>query len=127
MNPDLTSVSSREKQFVSSYIHDRLHPNKVTLLTFNATQKDVKMTQKITDLLQAKAIDYQIIDLAFIDKDERRNICVAIQLDTGYHQLPCIYFGDRHIGGIDDLKAYLSCDNSLKRIIEDSGVITTES
>ena len=69
-------------------------PGKVTLLTDNGTTKDVEITQKITDLLKEKAMEHQIIDLAFADKEERRNICIAIQLDTGYSQLPSIYFGD---------------------------------
>lgn len=44
-------------------------------------------------------------------------------MHTGYAQYPNIYFGEEHIGGIDDLKAYLSDPSVAERIIGENGIV----
>ena len=62
-----------------------------------------------------------------VPREERSAIILAVQMDTGYYQLPSIYFGEEHIGGIDDFRAYLSCDSTLQRMLDKTGVLSSES
>ena len=119
--------SPRATRFVQKHILSKLVPGKVTLLTSHANNKESDETLKITALLEAQGLDYQIIDLSKVDSELKHHVCLAIQMDTGYYQLPSIYFGHEHIGGLDDFKAYISCDNTLKAIIGTSGVLYTDS
>ena len=47
----------------------------------------------------------------------------ALLMHTGYSNFPNIYFGEEHVGGIDDLKAYLSDPSVANRIIGENGIV----
>ena len=47
----------------------------------------------------------------------------ALLMHTGYANYPNIYFGEEHVGGIDDLKAYLSDPQVTNRIIGENGIV----
>jgi hypothetical protein len=44
-------------------------------------------------------------------------------MHTGYANFPNIYFGEEHLGGLDDLKAYLMDTNATNRIIGQNGIV----
>ena len=44
-------------------------------------------------------------------------------MHTGYESFPNIYFGEEHLGGLDDLKAYLSDTTAANRIIDQNGIV----
>ena len=50
-------------------------------------------------------------------------ISYALMMHTGYANFPNIYFGEEHVGGIDDLKAYLSDPSVANRIIGENGIV----
>ena len=44
-------------------------------------------------------------------------------MHTGYENFPNIYFGEEHMGGLDDLKAYLLDSAATNRIIDQNGIV----
>ena len=44
-------------------------------------------------------------------------------MHTGYENFPNIYFGEEHLGGLDDLKAYLMDRTATNRIIDQNGIV----
>jgi hypothetical protein len=44
-------------------------------------------------------------------------------MHTGYETFPNIYFGEEHVGGLDDLKAYLMDKTETNRIIGQNGIV----
>jgi hypothetical protein len=44
-------------------------------------------------------------------------------MHTGYETFPNIYFGEEHVGGLDDLKAYLMDKTETNRIIDQNGIV----
>lgn len=44
-------------------------------------------------------------------------------MHTGYGSFPNIYFGEEHVGGFDDLKAYLQDKAVANRIIGQNGIV----
>lgn len=44
-------------------------------------------------------------------------------MHTGYANFPNIYFGEEHLGGLDDLKAHLMDSNATNRIIGQNGIV----
>ena len=83
--------------------------------------------KQIVKLLKEKDLTHKVIDLKAVPDDEKSTIILALQMDTGYQQLPSIFFGEEHIGGIDDLRAYLSCDESIQHMVDKTGVTMTQS
>ena len=57
-----------------------------------------------------------------VDQDKKL-MNYALLMHTGYSQFPNIYFGEEHIGGIDDLKAYLADPLVAERIIGENGIV----
>ena len=51
---------------------------------------------------------------------ERNLTHLALQLHTGYEQFPNIYFGETHVGGLDDLKGHMQTAASSHKICEDN-------
>ena len=75
-------------------------------------------------MLEKFAIEFESVDVSHGGKE----LTLALQLHTGYSDLPNVYFGNEHVGGLDDLKSFLS-DNATKfRLIDENGIsITTET
>jgi len=48
-------------------------------------------------------------------------------MHTGYESFPNIYFGEEHVGGLDDLKAYLMDPSATHRIIDQNGIILSST
>jgi hypothetical protein len=44
-------------------------------------------------------------------------------MHTGYEYIPNIYFGEEHMGGLDDLKAFLMDRTATNRIIDQNGIV----
>jgi hypothetical protein len=44
-------------------------------------------------------------------------------MHTGYENFPNIYFGEEHMGGFDDLKAFLMDTTAKDRIIDQNGIV----
>ena len=75
-------------------------------------------TKTVVRLLDRHEIHYQLIDISSLPAKQRGCIHSTLALDTGFVQLPNVYFGqDYHIGGIDDLKSYLQCPITMQRLI----------
>lgn len=64
-------------------------------------------------LLEQRGIDYQEIGV-----DTDREKWAEMQQRSGRHTVPQIFFGDRHIGGFDDLSA-LDRSGGLNQLLVD--------
>jgi glutaredoxin 3 len=56
--------------------------------------------QRAKDLLEIKGLDYTEIDVSYDTELETQ-----MRQRSGRHTVPQIFFGDRHVGGCDDLFA----------------------
>ena len=100
---------------------------KVLVFSNDQNKNDHYATARAKLLLDSVGIECEEVDLQKMSQEDKTNLTLAIQLDSGYTQFPSIYFGHEHIGGLDDLKGYLGHENSMKKIIEENGVVTSES
>ena len=51
----------------------------------------------------------------------------CLMMHTGYARFPNIYFGEEHIGGIDDLIAYLQDQQTTDWVLDKNGISATTS
>lgn len=68
--------------------------------------------------------------MAFTEIDietSTQELVVALQMDTGYTEVPSVYFGNEHVGGLDDLKSYLTCKQSVRRLIDENGITSSQT
>jgi glutaredoxin len=69
----------------------------------------------VTKLLDRYNIEYQEINVA--DNHQPDNMKLALTIHTGYSKFPNIYFGEDHIGGLDDLQGLL-IQNENESVLE---------
>jgi hypothetical protein len=48
-----------------------------------------------------------------------------LMMHTGYSSFPNIYFGEEHVGGFDDLKAYLQDPQCIGMIMDKNGIVSS--
>ena len=53
------------------------------------------------------------------------NYCLLMH--TGFGNFPNIFFGQEHIGGYDDLKAYMSDANTTDKIMGQNGIVLSNT
>jgi glutaredoxin len=110
----------REGESLEEMIESNLAHGKVTLWTrgdgCNATGKT---SMKAKKLLMKNNIEFQ----ENVVGTDQNVISYSLLMHTGYSSYPNIYFGEEHVGGIDDLKAYLSDTSVANRIIGENGIV----
>ena len=103
------------------HLNDKLGHGKVVLFTDNKRVDSARSSKKMRKLLHKFAVDFDEVDVHHAGHE----LTVALQLHTGYSKLPNIYFGNEHVGGLDDLKSYLSCNTTNRRLIDENGISTS--
>ena len=104
--------------YIREHLNNKLKHGRVVLFSDNKNKKPAAETQKMRKLLEEFSVDFEEVDVHHAGQE----LTVALQLHTGYAELPNIYFGNEHVGGLDDLKSYLSSNADIKRLIDENGI-----
>ena len=111
-----TQYIDPEEQLVLKHVTSQLKRGKVVLFTDDGTPKQMQETEKIKQMLIEKNIEFE--EISKIDLMTK----ISLELHTGYVNLPNIYFGQDHIGGIDDLTGHLEHYEQAQHICEINGI-----
>lgn len=84
--------------------------------------KTGKETQQVKKLLNEGNIEFEEIRLSNEHSGKEQFISCALTLHSGYSGFPNIFFGQEHIGGLDDLKAHILDQKSVNRAIIANGI-----
>ena len=94
-----------EDDIIQKFVLKNLKPGKVVIFV-DEEQKahSHQQTEKVVKVLNKYNIKYKTINVEQNDPD---NMKLALTIHTGYSKFPNIYFGEDHIGGLDDLQGIL--------------------
>ena len=87
------------------------------------TKNDIcEQTLEVKKLLNESNIEFEEIRLDKEYSGKQEFVSAALTLHSGYSGFPNIFFGEEHIGGLDDLKAHILDQKSVNRAIEANGI-----
>ena len=108
---------------LSNFIEDNLNHGVVTVWTKGDNcERTGRQTQQVKKLLLENNIEFEEIRLDQEHSGKEQFISCALTLHSGYSGFPNIFFGQEHIGGLDDLKAHVLDQNSVNRAIQANGI-----
>lgn len=115
-----------EEENIEDIIDSNLAHGKVTIWTRgDDCIHSGKQSRRVKKLLTKSNIEFQ--ENIINDSSEQQIISYCLLMHTGYGNFPNIYFGEEHIGGLDDLKAYLQDSSEASRIIDQNGISLTST
>lgn len=101
----------------------KLKSGKVVIWTKDElSRKSDKDTISAKSLLKKNNIEYEEIDFKKLNSYQSYATSLALSLHTGYSSFPNIYFGNEHIGGIDDLKFHFQNQKMQQKIMSENGI-----
>jgi len=77
-----------------------------------------RQTAMAKELLDKHEIEYDEICISHGSQKVQNEVVAALALDTGYMNFPNIYFGEFHVGGLEDLKSHMQCQRAQERLKE---------
>lgn len=99
---------------IEETVESKLAHGKVTLWTRGDSCATTGSTsKKVKKLLTKNNIEFQ----ENIVGEDQPTMSYNLMMHTGYANFPNIYFGEEHVGGFDDLKAFLQDESVANRII----------
>ena len=102
---------------VESFVETYLHEDKVTIFTSNESRETTRATNKIIKMLKIQNIEHEVVCVS--EHHDKDSLQCALSLHTGFYQYPNVYFGQKHIGGYDDLFSHFSCQDALNILLEE--------
>ena len=115
-----------EEEMITEFIDKNLAHGKVTIWTKgDDCQKSGKLSKKAKKLLTKNNIEFEEKTVVNSGKQSQQMVSYYLLMHTGYGNFPNIYFGEEHVGGLDDLKAYLMDRPTTDRVMGDNGIVLT--
>mmetsp|Transcript_12181 Transcript_12181/g.20533 ORF Transcript_12181/g.20533 Transcript_12181/m.20533 type:complete len:186 (-) Transcript_12181:655-1212(-) len=119
----LPDSSKAEEEMVDQLITSRLEHGKVMMWSLgeDCAHTGAK-TRKIKQLLSSHSIEFHEENINDLSPERGAMMKLALSLDSGYSQFPNLYFGQEHLGGMDDLVGYLRSQNTFERLMNKNGI-----
>jgi glutaredoxin len=112
---------------VEELISSKLNHGQVVMWTLgDKCVQTGKQARKAKKLLRSHGIEFQEVDVSKLSPEKQNLTKLALQLETGYTQLPNIYFGTEHLGGFDDLVGHLQSQNIFQELLYKNGIQTSD-
>ena len=112
----------------SPLIRQHLIDGTIVMWTRGLSDEKQETTRQAQEWLDKNNIAYDQICLSSISRNLADAFTNALAMDTGCEDFPKIYFGDCHLGGLDDLKDYVEYQKSSEKLMHIiSNGIGTES
>lgn len=73
-------------------------------------------TKKVKKILDKHLIPYKEINIKKHPWEEC--IAIGLHMHTGYTSFPNIYFGNEHVGGLDDLQSTFSIPGEMNKLLQ---------